>query len=112
LQKIPVRKQTALKDAAKTLQAIKALLAAFAFARPNVRLSLKVLKSKTDKGNFTYAPSPRDRLKDIAAKLAGKDVAAECEDYHVSSADEAHLQEQESDGWELDALLLRPDAGR
>jgi hypothetical protein len=68
---------------------------------------LKVLKAKNDKGNFTYAPSPKDTLNEVAAKLIGKNIAAECEEHHIPST-----CEDDEDGWTIDALLLKPDAGR
>ena len=52
----PVRRQVALKHTDQSLKRIKHILQSFAFARPHVRFSLKVLKAKNDKGNWMYAP--------------------------------------------------------
>lgn len=108
LTNIPVRRQTALKETIKTLQAIKTLLFALAFARPDVRFSLKVLKGKNEKLNWTYAASRNDSLTEIAAKIVGKEVAAECKECKVSSID---ADEQIEDGYEIQALLVSADAG-
>lgn len=63
LSRLPVRKQTALKEAAKTLASAKELLKSYALARPHVKLSLKVLKS--GKGNWSFAPRPHDGIKEV-----------------------------------------------
>ncbi|KIV95622.1 hypothetical protein PV10_03252 [Exophiala mesophila] len=104
LQEIPVRRQTALKHAARTLQSVKAMLATYAFARPRVRFSFKVLKAKSDQANWTYAPGPKDTLLDIASKVVGKEIVSSCT---IESAKDESLVDSEN-GWELEALLLLP----
>lgn len=78
LKSIPVRRQTALKDSAKQLAKIKRSLQAYALARPSVRLSLRVLKAKTDKGNWMYAPKSDASVLDAAVKVVGKKVTDQC----------------------------------
>ncbi|EXJ78182.1 hypothetical protein A1O3_09343 [Capronia epimyces CBS 606.96] len=106
LSNIPVRKQTALKNSARTLQAIRAALFQFAFARPDVRFSFKVLKGKNDKLNWTYAASSNDSLLEVGAKIVGKDLVSQCTASSISSADPEIEME---DGWEIDALLVSLD---
>ena len=108
LHNIPVRKQTALKSSAKTLQSIKALIFSFAFARPKVRFSLKVLKAKSEKGNWTYAPSPKDALTEVASKIVGQDISLQCACHSVSS-DGADGTVRK--GWAVEALLASAGAG-
>ena len=98
---LPVRKQIALKSAAGCLARIKKLLQAYALARPNVRLSLKTLKAKTDKGTFTYAPksSGTGMIEDAAFKVIGRACASQC----VWTTFDAN-------GLELQAFLPRADA--
>lgn len=95
-----------MKHAARTLQSIKALLTTYAFARPRVRFSFKVLKAKSDQANWTYAPGAKDTLVDTASKLVGKETASNC------TIDSAKGGVDLEDGWELDALLLSPRIGR
>ena len=84
LTNVPVRKQTALKSASKTLISIRKLLQAYALARPEVRLSLKVLKAKDGKANWSYAPSKSAAsLLEAVSKVAGKEVAAQCTQHDV-----------------------------
>ncbi|KAJ9610459.1 hypothetical protein H2200_005236 [Cladophialophora chaetospira] len=85
LTRIPVRKQTALKTVTRTLDSIKSLLFAFAFARPEVRFSLKVLKGKNDKMNWTYAASSSPTVTEVATKIVGKEVASMCTPHTISS---------------------------
>lgn len=108
LHNIPVRKQTALKNSTKTLQSIKALLFSFAFARPKVRFSLKVLKVKSDKGNWTYAPSLKDTLTEVASKIVGQDVALECACRSASSDDDDDGRTDKI--WTVEALLASSSA--
>lgn len=80
LNTIPVRRQTALKSTSRTLSDIKKILQAYAFARPNVRISFKVLKAKNDKYSWTYGPRPASTsLLDATTKIVGQEVAAQCE---------------------------------
>ncbi|PYH81634.1 hypothetical protein BO82DRAFT_335426 [Aspergillus uvarum CBS 121591] len=75
---IPVRRQTASKNAAKTLGRIKTLVQAYALAQPAKRLSLKVLRAKNESNNWMYAPGKDATLSDAAFKVVGKDVASNC----------------------------------
>ncbi|KAL8721993.1 MAG: hypothetical protein Q9225_001428 [Loekoesia sp. 1 TL-2023] len=79
LKNLPVRRQTALKDSTKQLMKIKRNLQAYAFARPSVRLSLKVLKAKNEKGNWVYAPKSGANVSDAAVKIVGKKVSDQCQ---------------------------------
>lgn len=90
------------------LQAIKALLYSFAFARPNVRFSLKVLKAKNDKGNWTYAPSPKDSLVEVASKIVGQDSASACACHQICSDD---IDDGIDSGWTVEALIASRSAG-
>jgi DNA mismatch repair ATPase MutL len=98
---LPVRKQTAEKDASKCLAKMKKLLQSYALARPHVRLSLRVLKAKNEKGNFSYAPrSGGDAsIRDAAWKVIGSDAASQCEWFVLQAED-----------YEIQALLPTPDA--
>jgi hypothetical protein len=78
LKHIPVRRQTALKNASKTITKIKKLLHAYAIAKPSTRLSFKVLKSKTESNNWIYAPKPDANLVHAALKVVGAEIASQC----------------------------------
>lgn len=95
----PVRRQVALKHTEQTLKRIKHILQSFAFARPHVRFSLKVLKAKNDKGNWTYAPKAGGNAEDAAFKIVGAACASQC----TWSVIEEH-------GFTLQAFLPKPDA--
>ncbi|KAG9669826.1 hypothetical protein KCU99_g3052, partial [Aureobasidium melanogenum] len=99
LKNQPVRKQVALKAAPKTLTKIKQLLQSYAFARPATRLSLKVVKAKNDKDNWTYAPKVGGGIEDTAFKVVGKPCASQCA-----------WAELEYEGFTVQAFLPRPDA--
>jgi DNA mismatch repair protein MutL len=99
LKNQPVRKQVALKAASKTLTKIRQLLQSYAFARPATRLSLKVIKAKNDKDNYTYAPKIGGGIEDTAFKVLGQPCASQCV-----------WAELEYEGFTVEAFLPRPDA--
>jgi DNA mismatch repair ATPase MutL len=111
LKSIPVRKQTALKNASKTLSAIKTLLQSYAFARGTVRFSLKVLKSKNDKANWQYSPVDHaDSLREAAVKIIGKDAAGRCE-IRLKAADGSGKADLKSEEYSLVTLLAIVNEG-
>ena len=104
LKTIPVRRQTALKQAGKTLTRIKKLLLDYAFARPTVKFTFKVLKSKSElKDNWIFAPcKDASNLQVLTSKIVGKDIAAQCKQESISSGE---------DGYTIDAFMVQPGAG-
>ena len=110
LSRLPVRKQTALKTTTKTITSLRRLLYGYAFARPDTRFALKVLKSKDSKFNWSYAPClPTAPLSEIASKIVGKDVSAQCKE-HASQSDCG--QDEAESSWAINALLLDPASGQ
>lgn len=85
LQNLPVRRQAAEKVSAKMLAKIKRMLEAYALARPHLRLSLKTLKAKDRKGDWTYPKSgalSASRLEasfNAATDIFGKKLTSQCE---------------------------------
>ena len=75
-EKIPVRKQTALKQAPKALVKIKELLQAYALARPSIRLSLKITKG--NKGSWSFTPRPKDGMREAVSLVIGREAATQC----------------------------------
>lgn len=74
LKSVPVRHQSALKSASKTLARIKALLQGYALARPSVRFTLKTLKAKNDKGNWSYVPRVPATTLNAAAQIYSRSL--------------------------------------
>ncbi|KAJ5371751.1 DNA mismatch repair protein C-terminal [Penicillium concentricum] len=108
LKHIPVRRQTALKGAARNLTRIKKLLQAYAIAQPSKRLSLKVLKAKNESSNWTYAPSADASLSDAALKVAGTEVSSSCAVKRLSSQNITENQQGSSDREEYGAVAFLP----
>lgn len=100
-QNFPVRVQANSKESPKTLVKIKKMLQAYALARPTVRISFKVLKAKSQKGNFMYAPKAGGMatIEDAVLKIFGSGVTTECEWTVLAN-----------DGFKLHAFLPRQDA--
>ncbi|KAI4916407.1 hypothetical protein J4E85_010061 [Alternaria conjuncta] len=96
---IPVRKETAIKNSAKTLAKIRRLMQAYALARPTIRFRLRVLKAKNSNGDFVYAPKADANIEDAVLKVIGKDCALQCD-----------WTALEADGFEVHAFLPKPGA--
>lgn len=96
---LPVRKQAALKHSSKWLAKIRRLMQAYALARPTVRFSLRVLKAKSKKNDFVYAPKKDANVEDAVLKVIGKDCALQCD-----------WTAMETDGFEIQAFLPKPNA--
>ncbi|KAJ9490725.1 hypothetical protein VN97_g2528 [Penicillium thymicola] len=108
LKHIPVRRQTALKGAARNLTRIKKLLQAYAIAQPSKRLSLKVLKAKNENSNWTYAPSADASISDAALKVAGTETSSSCAVKRLSSQKTDGNKRGSSDPEEYEAIAFLP----
>ena len=84
LQNLPVRRQAVEKTTMKMLSKIKRMLQAYALARPHLRLSLKILKAKDRKGDWTYPKSGALSTSQLEASLHaatdifGKKLTSQC----------------------------------
>ncbi|KAF2459842.1 histidine kinase-like ATPase, partial [Lineolata rhizophorae] len=99
LSTVPVRQQHAKKNAPKCLNSIKILLQKYALSRLKVRFSLRILKAKDDRGNWTYAPKLGSSIGDAVSRVVGKHCASQCSSTTF-----------QSDGYELQSFLPKPDA--
>ncbi|KHJ34827.1 putative dna mismatch repair protein [Erysiphe necator] len=76
LWSVPVRKQTCLKEASKTIGKIKELLRAYSLARPHVRFSLK--DNRGGKVSWLYSPRRNDGIKETVSQVISRDLASQC----------------------------------
>ena len=117
MKKLPVRRQTALKASAKSIAKIRRLLHAYAYARPSLRLSLKVLKAKNDKSNWIYAPACGDTVLDAAIKIGGSKLVDQCQWRVWTSVNDncsnVDMETNENGGrfYKIEALLPSPTCG-
>ena len=126
LKTVPVRRQSAIKEKSSALQLakIKRTLQSYALARPCIRFSLKVLKAKTDKSNWTYAPKhsvPGESQTtastiDAVTKIFGKTLIDQCQwvswtaldercDMGPSRSEKPESECAEENGYRFEALL-------
>jgi hypothetical protein len=111
LQALPVRKDVAKKAAPKILTSIKKLLYSYAYARPSVRYAFKVLRANNERGNWSYAPKlGSTSLQDTATKIAGQEVAAQCE-VRSAASQQTVPQSAAVEFYSVDAVLVKTDAG-
>src|SRR5204863_4421410 len=89
----------------------KKLLCNYAYARPSVRFSLRVLQANNERANWDYGPAiGTASIQDATAKIAGQEVAAQCE---LRSADfqQAVSQSAMRSFFSIDAVVVKTDAG-
>ncbi|KKZ63113.1 hypothetical protein EMCG_02490 [[Emmonsia] crescens] len=77
LRFVPVRKQTALKSASKTISRMKKILNAYVLSRPEIRLSFKILKSKND-SSWVYASKKNATVSNAVLRVVGAEAASQC----------------------------------
>ncbi|KAI1096070.1 hypothetical protein F5B19DRAFT_217625 [Rostrohypoxylon terebratum] len=74
--KLPVRKQWAIKESAKTIDKIREVLRSYAMARPQLKLSFKVLQSPRQ--SWSYSPKSGASVKEAAIQLFGSEITTHC----------------------------------
>lgn len=93
MARLPVRKQTALKEATKTLGKIKDLVQCYALARPHIRFSLKITKG--GKGSWSFAPRPSDGIREAIGQVIGREAAAQCDEKTIVFSEEQYPDAEE-----------------
>ena len=128
LHTLPVRRQAAENMATKMLAKVKRMLQAYALARPHLRLSLKILKAKDRKGDWTYPKSgalSASRLEaglHAATDIFGKKLTSHCESIFSSwsstgeQIDETTFEKlgqsaSRDEVYTLEATMAKPDCG-
>ncbi|KAK4064995.1 uncharacterized protein Triagg1_8811 [Trichoderma aggressivum f. europaeum] len=107
---LPARKQYSLTNSARYIQSTKDLLKACALARPDLRLSFKVLGEATH--CWSYAPVCAAGVKEAALQIFGTTLANNC--IHVSrnsGCDQTtapQLGQQLPEDFILEALIPKP----
>ncbi|TGO29014.1 hypothetical protein BPAE_0020g00590 [Botrytis paeoniae] len=125
MSKLPVRKQTALKEAPKTIGKIQELIRRYALARISVKLTLKIVKGT--KGAWSYSPRPNIAIKDSVSLVIGREAALQCFEASMIFPASPNCEIDTSEGadipadvnpandvatshFRLEAFLPRPDA--
>ncbi|KAL7797759.1 hypothetical protein V8C43DRAFT_329091 [Trichoderma afarasin] len=107
---LSVRKQYSLKNSAKYIQSTKDLLKACALARPDLRLSFKVLGEATH--CWSYAPVCAAGVKEAALQIFGTTLANNCVYVSRNSACDQttslQVHQQLPEDFILEALIPKP----
>ncbi|KAL7958215.1 hypothetical protein V8C34DRAFT_324376 [Trichoderma compactum] len=107
---LPARKQYSLKNSAKYIQSTKDLLKACALARPDLRLSFKVLEEATHW--WSYAPVCAAGVKEAALQIFGTTLANNCTYVSRNSGCDQmttpQLGQQLPEDFILEALIPKP----
>jgi DNA mismatch repair protein MutL len=109
LKDLPVRREHALKNSTKTLAKIKHTMQAYAFARPNIRFSLRILKS--GKGNWSYTPKRKAPPQLDPSLIIGKDAARECIWLTYPSPTGDDRRGVCDNNYSIEAFVPKPNAG-
>lgn len=83
--KLPVRRQTAIKEASKTIPKIKELLQSYALARLDIRYLFKVLGRP--KLSWSYTPGKVATVREAVLRVYGHDLASQCVEVTVPEAE-------------------------
>ncbi|KAL7944762.1 hypothetical protein V8C42DRAFT_80733 [Trichoderma barbatum] len=108
---LPARKQYSSKKGTKYIQSTTDLLKAYALARPDLRMSFKLLGEATHR--WSYAPVCAAGVKEAALQLFGTTLANSC--IHVSRNSECdqttspQLSQQLPEDFILEALIPKPE---
>ncbi|KAM6482012.1 hypothetical protein HDV62DRAFT_397544 [Trichoderma sp. SZMC 28011] len=107
---LPVRKQYSLKNSARYIQSTKDLLKACALARPDLRLSFKVLGEATH--CWSYAPVCAAGVKEAALQIFGTALTNNCVYVSRNSACDQttspQINQQLPEDFILEALIPKP----
>ncbi|KLU83613.1 hypothetical protein MAPG_02666 [Magnaporthiopsis poae ATCC 64411] len=106
----PVRRKAAIKDSRPILIKIKQLLAAYALARPCLRISLREIGSSSSPP-WSYSPRPGSGIKEATLSLFGRDLAAQCTESSSSSPSTHECVEDATEGVvRIEAFIPGPNA--
>ncbi|KUI66597.1 hypothetical protein VM1G_01788 [Cytospora mali] len=108
--RLPVREQVILRGSQKNIVDIKHLLHAHALARPQIRLSFKVIGGN-DRQSWSYSPPPQVTVKEAVVQVFGTGVMSQCV-CQTLAAEMGFEVDVSHDGPELviEAVLPKPDA--
>lgn len=108
--RLPVRQQVVLRETQKSIANIKHLLHVYALARPQTRLSVKVMGG-ISKQSWSYSPRPQATVKETVVQVFGTAVMSQCllQTMATDVGIEGHAS---NDGPDLviEAVLPKPDA--
>ncbi|ROV97598.1 hypothetical protein VSDG_04556 [Cytospora chrysosperma] len=108
--RLPVRQQVVLRENQKNIANIKNLLHVYALARPQTRLSFKVMGGHF-KQSWSYSPRPQAAVKEAVVQLFGTAVMSQCllQTLATDVGIEGHAS-SDGPGLVIEAVLPKPDA--
>ncbi|ORY66032.1 uncharacterized protein BCR38DRAFT_429056 [Pseudomassariella vexata] len=110
----PVRKKQILEESPTALCRIKDLLHSYAMARPQVKLTFKVLK--TPKRNWSYSPKRDAGIREAVLQIYGTETTNRCIEHNASFSSPSMndgLNDQEGPGdnfYAFESIMAKPDA--
>lgn len=111
---LPVRRQTAVKEASKTIAKIKDLLQSHALARLGIKYSFKVLGKP--KLAWSYNPGKRTTVREAVLRVFGSELTGQCVEATAPEADDVAPDapispiSQTDAEYDIDAFLPKADA--
>ncbi|KAI2473530.1 hypothetical protein F4781DRAFT_379354 [Annulohypoxylon bovei var. microspora] len=107
--KLPVREQVIIKESRKAIDNIRQVLRSYAMARPQLRLSLKVLQSP--KQNWSYSSKLDASVKEAAVQLFGAEIAAHCfkKTFEISDVSSKYQNPLSNGNYIFESFILKPN---
>ncbi|EXV02707.1 DNA mismatch repair protein [Metarhizium robertsii] len=109
-ENLPPRKQYALKQAKNCISQIQQLLRQYVFARPNVKMSLKIIGDT--KPLWAYSPKPPDLKREAILQILGANGMVNCievyEEVHFNRESISQMETQEPARWVFSGYIQKP----
>ncbi|TWU77978.1 hypothetical protein ED733_005937 [Metarhizium rileyi] len=109
-EKLRPRRQHALKESKRCISQVQQLLRAYVFARPNFKLSLKIIGDS--KHLWTYSPKPPDLKREAILQMYGANGLASCieiyEEIFLGRGSTSQIERQGSVPWLFSGYIPRP----
>lgn len=115
---LPVRRQTSIKEASKTISKLKDLLQCYALARVKIKYSFKV--QGQPRLAWSYTPGRQATVREAVLRVLGHDLASQCIEItgpeaagvlEATITDDPHpTKREEATEYDIEAFLPKPDA--
>ncbi|EFY89778.1 DNA mismatch repair protein, putative [Metarhizium acridum CQMa 102] len=109
-ENLPPRRQYALKQAKNCIAQIQQLLRKYVFARPNIKMSLKIIGDS--KPLWTYSPKPPDLKREAILQILGANGMVNCievyEEVDINRESTSQMEAEEAARWVFSGYIQKP----
>lgn len=108
-ENLPARREYALKMTKKCISEIQELLKAYVFARPNIKMSLKIIGDS--KPLWSYSPKPPNLKREAILQVFGANLLPKCIEINDSiylNQRSTHMKMAEQVQWAFSGYISKP----